>query len=165
MRIDCPAYCYYSSCFVCLHYCDTWVPSLVTEQNSASRCITQDGSLLCVFVGAAKILSLASKISRKEERVPPAPGHSLLPKTISIAECFHFYQTKSPHGCMTVMNWDCRRYYSVLLLQHHRCRDRTDFWVGFGREGWELRCETKCKLATHLLLKSCVHWHSCSKEC
>lgn len=29
-----------------------------------------------------------------------------------------------------------------------------NFWVGFGRQGWELRCKLECKLASHLLSKT-----------
>lgn len=116
-----------------------YLRALVMEQKSACKCTTQDGSPLSVFVGAAKNLTLASKISRKG--VPSAPGHSLPPKTISTAECTHFYPTKSPHRSMTAMNWDCRSHtpYSVLLLQHHRCGDkhsnRTEFLGWF----WQAR--------------------------
>lgn len=144
--------------FACLLW---YLRALVMEQTlHAGAQHKKKISSQCFCRNNQDTLTSLKNQQKGKERVPPAPGHSLLLKTISIAELSNFYQTNSPHRSMTAMNWDCRRHmpYSVLLLQHHRCRDkhrdRTGFWVDFGREGWELTCEIECKLATHLLSKN-----------
>lgn len=51
----------------------------------------------CFWRSSQDILTSLKNQQKWRARVPPAPGHSLLPKTTSIAGCSHFYQTKSSH--------------------------------------------------------------------
>lgn len=51
----------------------------------------------CFWRSSQDTLTSLKNQQKGRGRIPPALGHALLPKAIFIAECSHFYQTKSPH--------------------------------------------------------------------
>lgn len=87
------------------------------EQYSVCKYTTQDGSPLSVCSNSWEFFTSLKDQRKGQRSLPPAPGHSVSPKMISIAKFPHLCQTIS----LLVHSYnELRLREAHAVLQHHR---------------------------------------------